>query len=296
MSAPAIARHAVPEDAVVFVLGSGRSGSSALTRVLALCGGRLPGALLPANPSNPTGFWEPHDAVHANARFLVKGGSSFFDTQLAQHIQVDASSNRAFVEETAEFLKANRSPDRSAPLIVKEPRISLLLPFWIEAAEAAGFSPRVVIPVRHPNEVAASLGKWKGVPDDHAAELWLKYNLLAERHTRHLPRCFVSFAGLLSDWRGAVRAIAQALELDFTPNALVDDFLDPALCHALSEDEEPRSETPWLREVCSTLFAACRDQEVDTGTLDAAFAGLSRAQATGALRVVRSFGTDFGVS
>ena len=43
----------------LFVLGMPRSGTSALTRVLSLCGGVLPAELVRADSNNPLGYWEP---------------------------------------------------------------------------------------------------------------------------------------------------------------------------------------------------------------------------------------------
>jgi hypothetical protein len=282
-------------DVVIFVLGMARSGSSATARLLSLCGGRLPEALLPPNRSNPTGYWEPRAAVHTNARFLQACGSSFFDTQLVQGVSEDTPQGIEFIEEIAAFLRACQATGSSAPLVIKDPRISVLLPFWLAAAESTGLSPHVVIPIRHPVEVAASLGRWKGLTNAHVAELWLKYNLLSERHTRHLPRAFISFAKLLVDWRAQARSICEALRLDLTLNDQVDEFLDPQLRHEVSEHGDVRIDTPWLRDVHDVLAAACDGEDVDIGVLDAAFVELDRAQATGSLPVVRSFGTDFGV-
>lgn len=282
-------------DIVVFVLGMARSGSSATARVLSLCGGRLPESLLPANRSNPTGYWEPSSAVQLNARFLVASGSSFFDTQLVRHVSGDTALGRQFISDIADLLQACAVAASHAPLIVKEPRISVLLPFWLAATERTKLSPRVVIPVRHPNEVASSLGAWKGLSNTHTAELWLKYNLLAERHTRHLPRIFLSYARLLADWRRELTRISQALGLALTPNDEVEQFLDPGLRHTINEDAALAGETPWLPEVYDALCVACRGGEPDIDLLDAAFLDSSRAQATGSRSVVRSFGADFGV-
>lgn len=283
----------VAGNILVFVLGMGRSGSSATARVMSLCGGRLPESLLPPNRSNPTGYWEPSCAVRVNAGFLLANGSSFFDTQLVQELSQETAPGREFVAQVVELLRAYRVPASNAPLILKEPRISVLLPFWLAAVERTDFSPRVVIPVRHPNEVATSLGAWKGLSKAHTAELWLKYNLLAERHTRHLPRVFVSYARLLADWRGEVLAMSEALGLALTPNDEVDRFLNPGLRHTISEDEEVSSEMPWLRDVYCTLSSACRGGGIDSDLLDTAFLDITRAQVAGSLPVVRSFGTDY---
>jgi hypothetical protein len=47
---------------LIFILGMARSGTSALTRVLSLCGCALPKSLKEANDGNPRGFWEPVEA------------------------------------------------------------------------------------------------------------------------------------------------------------------------------------------------------------------------------------------
>lgn len=272
----------------------GRSGSSALTRVLSLCGGRLPDGLLPPNRWNSTGYWEPEAAVHANARFLQAIGSSFFDTRLESAASPCEPRGRQFIGELASFLRECRADDGPAPLILKEPRISLLLPFWLAALKEAGFSPRIVIPVRDPTEVADSLGRWKGLPAGHTCELWLKYNLLAERQTRHLPRAFVSYTDLLEDWRREIRSISKALEVPLPLNGEVDEFLDPQLCHATRANEASRSGIPWLPEVHDALLGACRGGELDAGLLDSAFRDINDAQVRGSRHVVSAFGTDFG--
>ena len=52
---------------IIFILGMGRSGTSALARLLSLCGGRLPDELLPPNDANPTGVVSHGVASRAGA-------------------------------------------------------------------------------------------------------------------------------------------------------------------------------------------------------------------------------------
>jgi len=54
---------------------------------------------------------------------------------------------------------------------------------WFEAARLAGFDIAVVIAVRHPQEVNASVEANSPVPPKLSSALWLKANLLA-RETR----------------------------------------------------------------------------------------------------------------
>src|ERR1700733_12350416 len=116
------------EKVLIYVLGMGRSGTSALTRVLSLCGGTLPGRLLPASDMNPKGFWEPLDALEMNDTFLKTHGSSWFDPTLRiqQEIAFDTDRAEAFIDQLRNFL--TQCPTGPA-LIVKEPRITALSKF-----------------------------------------------------------------------------------------------------------------------------------------------------------------------
>ena len=62
---------------------------------------------------------------------------------------------------------------------------------WFEATRLAGFDIAIVIAVRHPKEVIASLAKLMRAQPELSCALWLKYNLLAERQTRGMRRVFV---------------------------------------------------------------------------------------------------------
>jgi len=89
--------------------------------------------------------------------------------------------------------------------VIKDPRITVLSGVWFEATRLAGFDIAAVIAVRHPQEVIASLAARSGASPELSSALWLKYNLLAERHTRALPRLFVEYPNLLDNWRRETR-------------------------------------------------------------------------------------------
>jgi len=67
---------------VIFILGMGRSGTSALARILSFRGCVLPAALKDANEANPRGFWEPIDALTLNDEFLFHHQATYFDPTL----------------------------------------------------------------------------------------------------------------------------------------------------------------------------------------------------------------------
>src|SRR5689334_9413816 len=64
---------------VVFVVGMMRSGTSALTRVLSLCGCELPDVVLGATNRNPRGEWESIESLKMNDKWLTRNNTTPFD-------------------------------------------------------------------------------------------------------------------------------------------------------------------------------------------------------------------------
>jgi hypothetical protein len=258
---------------VLFVMGMGRSGTSALTRVLSLCGAALPTGLLGASPANPRGHWEPRAAFMLNEGILHRHGTSWFDPtlRLQQEGEIDAEENAACIAEIRAFFTTMLA----APLVViKEPRITGLSGMWFEAALLAGFDIVAVIAVRHPQAVIASLAARNGASPELSSALWLKYNLLAEKHTRALPRVFVEYANLLNDWRREITRISTALaiDLDHPDEGAIEDFLKHELQHQrhCGPVTEPFG-TDWNSAVYEALRAAARDEPWDGSALDRVF-------------------------
>ncbi|MGE2725643.1 sulfotransferase family protein [Mycolicibacterium pulveris] len=267
------ARGAGARPVIVFVLGVARSGTSALARVLSLCGGALPSALVGAMPDNPLGHWEPRAANVINETILRRLGSSGFDpTMRAQEDgALDAAAEAACVEEIRAFLST--LPD--APFVViKDPRISLLTGMWFEAARRAGFDIVAVNAVRHPQEVAASVAQRSEVSAELSTALWLKVNLLTEAQTRDVPRVFVEYVNLLEDWRREMKRVSSALgiNLDAPDEDAIDAFLKPGLRHERHQGQlRDLFGADWVSTTYETLRAAARDEPWDQSSLDRVF-------------------------
>ncbi len=150
----------------------------------------------------------------------------------------------------------------------------MLSGLWFEAARLAGFDIAAVIAVRHPQEVIASLAARDRASPELSSALWLKYSLLAERHTRALPRVFVEYANLLDDWRREVKRISAALGIDLNTRdeGAIEEFLTPDLrrqryCGPVTEPFG----TDWISAVYEALRAAARDEPWDRSALDRVF-------------------------
>jgi hypothetical protein len=263
----------------LFVLGLGRSGTSALTRVISLCGAALPAGLLGATESNPRGFFEPRAAIHLNETILRHYGSSGYDLTLRMQDQemVGSEDRAAWIAKIRAYL----STMPSAPIVViKEPKMTALSDLWFEAARLEGFDVAAVVAVRHPQQVIESLGKredgqrYVRNSPELASAWWLKFSLLAERDTRGVPRVFVDYAKLLEDWRLEVKRISAALgiALETRGDGAVDGFLTTDLRHHRYDGPvtEPFG-TDWISVVYNSLSAAARDEPWDPTELDRVF-------------------------
>jgi len=148
-----------------------RSGTSAVAGFLAKAGffaGAEPD-LLPAAEDNPKGFFEREDVNALNDKALADLGGAW-DRPLAREvIDERAPAWRPDVEKVLAGLAAQGG---GRPLVLKDPRISLLLPAWLPALEKR-FA--VLLVDRAPLEVAQSVRRRDGRPLYVALALWQLY-------------------------------------------------------------------------------------------------------------------------
>lgn len=256
----------------LFVLGTQRSGTSALARVLSMCGGTLPAGMCGADAGNPRGYWEPRDAIMLNETILRRHGSHWCDPtlRLQEKGAFNAKDKSAHIAKIAGYLT---SLPAAPLLVIKEPRITSLSALWFEAARLADYDVAAVIAVRHPHEVTLSMAHWRVSPT-LASALWLKANLLAERHTRDVPRAFIDYANLVDDWHREMKRICAALpiELNTANEDEIKEFLSPSLrrqryCGPVTD----LFGTDWISAVYKVLCGAALDEPVDRSTLDRVF-------------------------
>ena len=219
-----------PVRQVLLVLGMHRSGTSATAGLLAKLGARMARNPIRADTHNARGYWEPEPLVSLHNRLLAEAGSAWNDWGRLDHDQWGATA----VEELAAAFTAEFG---DAPLaVLKDPRICRFAPLWLAVLDRLGVAPKVVVTLRHPLEVARSLARRDGMPEDEALLLWLRHCLEAEHATRGVPRSFLRYDDLVTDWRAAADRLADELRLRWPvpPDAAapaIDDFLSGDMRH-----------------------------------------------------------------
>jgi hypothetical protein len=240
----------------VLVLGMHRSGTSAFTRILSLLGLDLPSGLMPATLENQRGYWESRELMELHDQALASCGSWWGDWRSIPQDWFGSDECRRFSDRLIGIVR--RDFANSVMFVVKDPRICRLAPLWLQTLAQLHIEPLVIITVRHPAEVAASLAGRDGFDPLMSKLLWLRHVLDAERYTRGITRSIVTFDALMSNWRSTVNKIREDLQIEWpvpptSATAAIEEFLSPSDRHhsALSNSALP----PWVASAYAGLLS-----------------------------------------
>lgn len=236
-TAPAPKRKPAQRSAYL-VLGMHRSGTSAATQLLALAGANLPDNVMPGDEHNAKGYFEPWRIAIFNDQRLRAAGGAWDDA--FSHPYRPAPDEAEWNSRAAALFRAEYG-DVAYPLL-KDPRVSVLMPMWRSVLAGEGLTARCVIPIRHPLAVAGSLARRDEFPTIKSVLLWTTYMLAAEAGSQDLPRAFLDYDTLLADWRPEVARLEAAHGAPLpglTAKAAkqIDAFLSPELRHNASEGD-----------------------------------------------------------
>jgi hypothetical protein len=223
------------------VTGMHRSGTSIAARALDALGVSFgdPALLMDAGPDNEAGYWENRPIKELDDDLLAHlGGSWDSPPVLAPGWEHDAALEEFRVRAT-EIIDTSfgPGPSRATPIGWKDPRLSLLLPFWRTVCPIEG----TVVIVRNPSEVAASLAQRNDLDTTSAHVLWLRY-LLAAMTNDAEGHLLLDHNSLFEDPAGTLRAMASHFALPAPDHEVIQtvaDHLDPALRHQHSPATAP---------------------------------------------------------
>jgi hypothetical protein len=266
------------------VLGMHRSGTSALARVLNVMGADVPGELMPADEYNEKGYWESKAIADFQDEILKSAKVSWDHIGGFDRNWYGSPAEAEFRSRAVELLR--RLYGDSRLFLMKDPRTSILVPFWSTVFQEFGAEPVYIVAVRHPLEVAQSLARRNQFSTSKSLLLWLGYTLDAERDSRGKPRCFVAYDQLLNDWQSCVKLVGKTAGLDWTkpPSEAkkeIDALISEGLRHHSAKGGalEMRADTVWwvTRAYQSALTAATGSNEGLVTTFDEIIAAFDAA-------------------
>ena len=229
-----------PSEPALIVLGMHRSGTSAITGTLRLCGAWVgkESELTEASVENPKGFWERRDIRQICDRLLLSAGATWwniasFDQKNIPHAVLAAQRRK--------FKKAVSALDEHAVWIIKEPRLCLLFPVLRDYVK----NPICIYIYRNPLEVARSLQARDGFSIASGLALWEAYNLHALSAFEGLPCIPVFHEALMLHPVETLNALVEELDdlavghpIKPPDRSLIEQFIDPRLYHKRATNEE----------------------------------------------------------
>jgi hypothetical protein len=206
----------MPAGPWVLVIGAHRSGTSAVTGALVALGlqGVDPSDRMDWEASNPEHFESLTAALYDDDLLTTMGGS--WDAPPEPGRWPDPTAEPAFGRSPDEIMAA--AYPSPGPLVWKDPRVCLLLPYW------RGVLPGPLTAVfvwRDPLSVARSLQARDGMSVEYGLALWERYNRSAAEGLRGVDTYVVDYRSVVEDPQGTLAAVAGWLrDLDrFGPGA-----------------------------------------------------------------------------
>lgn len=241
---------------ITVVLGSGRSGTSIITKALQTLGCFLGDNLSPADPVNPKGFFEDHQIVYEiNEKIIARLGHVWhsltpFDFSLPSLSFVD-------LEDTAESILTEKFKNTHW-CGFKDPRTSRLLPFWQPLFKKMAVKDNYIIALRNPLSSVASFEKYDHIKPNVGFLIWLAHLIPAVENTLGKNTLIVSYEEMLLDPKKQLERmqakfnVSKPLEEAHIAE-YKDNFLDPALFRNKYSYEEFKTH-PEVPPICVKLY------------------------------------------
>lgn len=251
----------------VLVMGVHRSGTSALTSVLADLGLELGFTPTERSKENEEGFFEYPAFRNLNDDLLAAHGASWdVWSLLADDIAADPDRIPAALRDRARSLIAGIPG--TGPFVLKDPRAMVTWPFWASLLAEARVDLRLVLIARDPAEVALSqVSRSSDAPQFYAglttpSPMHALWTLAMQRLLANLPpegATFLLHRDLMAEPARVAEGLARQLRL---PKAGLADRIAaaaarirPALHRARAASGDAPAATGW-EAASSRLFAA----------------------------------------
>jgi hypothetical protein len=225
------------ETKLVVVLGMHRSGTSVITSLVESCGISTGDNLQGAGPDNPKGYWEDEFIVNTNNKLLRSLG---FEWHSLSWLDAAALRKSPFNDELMQTSTAYLADllRRFPKLVVKDPRMAITLPFWLEVFAALKVSPQFVITKRHPSAIGRSLVTRDYFDQEYAAQLiYLYWASIVHHLPIDAPRIKVDYEQVSKDEAGQRQRLFEFLGMS-APNQPSSSLFDPTLERSGNDQSE----------------------------------------------------------
>jgi hypothetical protein len=224
------------DDWCVAVVGMHRSGTSATAGLLVNLGltGPRPDDLIPASSSNERGHWESKGMHRCNEGLLRAVRCARY---APPPVTLRWDGVPGYEEIRSAALRWFATTYAGGPMVAKDPRLCLTLPFWRDVLPAP---IAAVFVLRDPMSVVRSLQARDEFPVTLALSIWDRYVRSASLVLEGLPTFVVEYDSMMADPSGATEQISRFLRhvgvpLEPASSGAAVSFLDSGLRHQRAE-------------------------------------------------------------
>ncbi len=205
-----------------------RSGTSALSGELARLGVYMGKKLVQAQEGvNEKGFWENQKLLEINELLLDKLASSWDDPVATSDQCLPLMDDAKLLQLGYDFIQQEYT--NVGLWGMKEPRVSILLPFWKTVFKQLDIEPYYLFMLRHPAEVSGSLVKRDKMSRQKSLMLWLNYNFASYEQTQGEKAQVIDFSELLQSPALVTERIAKFCGIRFDQTQTEHSFIDKKL-------------------------------------------------------------------
>ena len=216
-----------------------RSGTSATAGLLVNLGltGPRPDDIFPASSSNERGYWESVSLLRCNERLLKAVGYGRYSPPPVTLRWDDVAGYEDIRRAALRWFATNYA---GRPMVAKDPRFCLTLPFWRDVLPAP---MAAIFVLRHPLSVARSMQARDNFPITKCLAIWDRYIRSASLVLEGLPTLVVEYDSMMADPSATNEEISRFLEHVGVPLAPASSdsavgFLDSGLRHQHAELDE----------------------------------------------------------
>lgn len=164
---------------VLAILGMHRSGTSLAANIARRLGAATGKELIGPNEFNQLGYGEDVRIVRLHDALLAALDRSWATVKSTFPMPPDWTGRAEFAtarDALSAYLRSEFSRAGGRIWAVKDPRMSMLLPLWLQLEQQIGFELVPVLCIRSPNAVAASIEKRDRMPPELGRLMWLQFN------------------------------------------------------------------------------------------------------------------------
>ncbi len=228
-------RYNMSKPKFILIL-SMRSGTSALAGCLSKSGVYMGSDLDGMRKGNIKGQYENREIMKLNNNILNSINTSWNDPNLLERIQSNMHRLMEYVDDVDELLTDEYSDKSDEGVIIglKEPRVSLLLPLYVEALKWTDL--KIIYLIRDRTDIARSLEKRDGTNFQVAFELVGSWTELINAHIINLQMAgydvlrLLDFTNFIKNPVESLKSINAQFDLNLElDEKVINDFIDPNL-------------------------------------------------------------------